>query len=161
MGETMINSLKDHKLSTTDAKYNESFRTAFLLSLQPSLDSCKQSIFLFRERSSLYQQSEVRKELRQLELKLPSQLETFKATAKAALDKVKASKLDAKEHKKERLAAYEAMHTLMVKDVEEISKGWQRQFEGHIEGKLQEKPVMMSSLISKPTEIPKLETAKT
>ena len=53
------------------------------------------------------------------------------------------------------------MHALMVKDVEEISKGWQRQFEGHIEGKLQEKPIMMTSLISQPTELPKLEKAKT
>ena len=76
---------------------------------------------------------------------------------KNALDKVKASKADAKEHKKERLAAYEAMHALRVKDVEEISKGWQRQFEGHIEGKLQEKPTIMTQLISQPTELQKLE----
>jgi len=33
MGETMIQSLLDHTTSTTDAKYNETFRTAFLLSL--------------------------------------------------------------------------------------------------------------------------------
>ena len=52
------------------------------------------------------------------------------------------------------------MHSLMVKDLEEISKGWQRQFEGHIEGKLQEKPIM-TQLISQPTELPKLEKAKT
>jgi hypothetical protein len=32
----------------------------------------------------------------------------------------------------------------MVKDVEEISKGWQREFEGHIEGKLLEKPTIMT-----------------
>jgi hypothetical protein len=37
------------------------------------------------------------------------------------LEKVKASKPDAREHKKERQAAYEAMHQLMVKDVEDIS----------------------------------------
>jgi hypothetical protein len=63
----------------------------------------------------------VRKELRQLELKLPAQLEAFRGATRSALERVKASKPDAREHKKERLAAYDAMHTLMVKDVEDIS----------------------------------------
>ena len=63
----------------------------------------------------------MRKELRQLELKLPTQLEAFRGTTRSALEKVKASKPDAREHKKERQAAYEAIHLLMLKDVEEIS----------------------------------------